>query len=166
MKKWMYAAAALIGVALLARLPHPAKDIAELKPVRAVYLYMGGARLCMETDTGDSGSGRTLTEAAERMKAAADGEIFLDTAEFLILGPGVTVEADFFDLLRPDCRVARTEGRPELETVSEFLSIHKPEQTLRELRAERSRICNENSIPSGSWRQWLRRWPSSPAPAG
>ena len=58
MKKWLYLAAALTAVGILSRLPHPAKDIAKLKPVRAVYLYMELEKLHIETDTGDSGSGR------------------------------------------------------------------------------------------------------------
>lgn len=166
MKKWLYPAAVLAAVGILARLPHPAKDIAELKPVQAVYLYMDGAALHIETDTGDLGAGQTLTEAAQNMRAASDGEIFLDTARFLILDPEVPIAEDFFNLLRPGCRVALSEVRPDLETVSDYLSIHKPERALKDLRAERSRRCIENSIHSGSWRQWPGRWRNFPAQAG
>ena len=92
MKKGLYLAALLAAVGILSRLPHPARDIADLKPVRAVYLYIDGRGISIETDTGDSGSGRDLGEAADDLRAKADGEIFLDTAQFLLLDPRVPVD--------------------------------------------------------------------------
>ena len=135
MKKWLFLAAALTAAGLLARLPHPSRDIAKLKPVRAVYLYMDHETLCIETDTGDSGSGRTLTDACGDLKSKADGEIYLDTAEFLLLAPDVSITQDFFTLLRPDCRVVCTSAVPDLKTVTDYLSAHTPKMTLTELRA-------------------------------
>ena len=135
MKKWLYLAAALTAVGILSRLPHPAKDIAKLKPVRAVYLYMESEKLHIETDTGDSGSGKTLAEAYSNMRSGADGEIFLDTAEFLILDPAICVTEDFFRLLRPACKVVYSERRPDLKAVSDYLTIHTPKTTLAHLRA-------------------------------
>jgi len=169
-KKWLYLAGALAAVAILSRLPHPARDIAELKPVRAVYLRMESGKLVIETDTGDRGTGQSLSEAAADMKARADGEIFLDTAEFLLMDPGVPVTEDFFTLLRPDCKVAAVSVPPDLKTIPDYLTAHPPKTTLAKLRAavysERSRQCIKNSIPSGSWRRWQHRWPISPAAAG
>ena len=135
MKKWLYLAAALTAVGILTRLPHPARDIAKLEPVRAVYLYLDAQTLRIETDTGDSGSGLTLAEAYADMKSRADAEIFLDTAEFLLLDPNVPITKEFFDLLRPDCKVAFTEAHPDLKTVSDYLAIHTPKTTLAKLRA-------------------------------
>lgn len=135
MKKWLYPAAVLAAIGLLARLPHPAKDIAKLKPVRAVYLSMDGGKLSIETDTGDSGSGRTLAEAAADMRSGADRELFLDTAEFLILAPDVPITGEFCRLLRPGCRVVCARKKPDLNTVSDYLAIHTPEKTLAQLNA-------------------------------
>ena len=135
MKKWLYLAAVLTAVGILSRLPHPAKDIAKLKPVRAVYLYMELEKLHIETDTGDSGSGTTLAEAYSDMRSGADGEIFLDTAEFLILDPAICVTEDFFRLLRPACKVVYSERKPDLKAVSDYLAIHTPKTTLAHLRA-------------------------------
>ena len=135
MKKWLYLAAALTAIGILSRLPHPAKDIAKLKPVRAVYLYMELEKLHIETDTGDSGSGRTLSEAYSDMRSGADGEIFLDTAEFLMLDPSVPVTEEFFRLLRPTCKVVYSERKPDLKAVSDYLAIHPPKTTLAHLRA-------------------------------
>lgn len=135
MKKWLYPAAALAAVAVLSRLPHPATDIARLKPVRAVYLYLDRGGLSMETDTGDSGSGADLTEAYLDMRSRADGEIFLDTAEFLILDPSVQITDAFYGVFRPTCAVVRIESKPDMETVCGYLSAHRCETTLAYLRA-------------------------------
>ena len=96
MKKWLIPAAVLAAVAIFSRLPHPARDIADLKPVRAIYIHMEGRTLHIETDTGDSGAGGDLSEAHEALRAEADGEIFLDTAEFLILDPEVPITGEIF----------------------------------------------------------------------
>ena len=115
-------------------MPHPARDIAKLEPVRTVCLFREDEALSIETDMGDCGSGPNLRAAYSDMKSKADGEIFLDTAEFLILGPGVGVTEDFYDLLRPSCKVCICETRPDLETVSGYLRIHQPEMDLAHLR--------------------------------
>lgn len=133
MKKWLYAAA-LLALGLLTRLPHPARDIAKLEPVQLVYIYKEMDHLCIETDTDHRGAGRDILEAAADLRSKADGEIFLETAEFLLLEEDVTVTVDFFTLLRPGAGVVYTRERPDLTAAAEYLSIHPPEHTLRELR--------------------------------
>ena len=135
MKKGLLLAAVLAAIGLIARLPHPARDVAKLKPVRAVYFCLDGGGLHIETNTGDSGTGPTLTDAYRDMRSKADGELFLDTAEFLILEPDVPITADFWDLLRPACKVTFTVSGPDMETVSDYLAVHPPALTLAELRA-------------------------------
>ena len=134
MKKWLLLTALLMAVAVLSRRPHPARDVAKLEPVQTVYVYLKGGNLCIETDTGAKGTGKTLTEAANHMKASASGEIFLDTAEFLLLGPAIPITEEFHTLLRPTCTVTFTTATPDLQAVSEFLSVHTPKRTLLELR--------------------------------
>ena len=135
MKKWLIPAIVLGAVAVVSRLPHPARAIADLKPVRAVYIHMEGRTLHIETDTGDSGTGADLTEACADLRSKADGEIFLDTAEFLLLDPKVPITEAVDSLLRPDCRVMFTDAPPDLEKAAVYLSQHPPELTLARLRA-------------------------------
>ena len=136
MKKWLYLLGALAAVGILSRLPHPARDIAELKPVQAIYLYKDGGKLCIETDTGDVGTGRNLPEAATDLSANADGEIFLDTAEFLILDRQIAIDLSFYQYLRPGCGVCYADEPPDLAAAVEFLSAHPPQITLAHLRPE------------------------------
>lgn len=134
MKKWLLLAALLTAVAILSRRPHPARDVAKLEPVQTLYVYMNGVELSIETDTGAKGTGKTLTEAAADMKANASGEIFLDTAEFLLLHPTVPITEEFHTLLRPTCKVTFTTATPDLQAASGYLSVHKPPVTLSQLR--------------------------------
>lgn len=136
MKKWLVFAAAVTAVAILSRRPHPARDVARLEPVQAVYIYQKNGTLCIETDTGAAGSGKTLTEAAADLKASASGEIFLDTAEFLLIDPEVTITTDFHTLLRPTCGVTFTHATPDLQAAADYLTIHQPFVTLLELRTK------------------------------
>ena len=136
MKKWLVFAAVVTSVAILSRRPHPARDVARLEPVQAVYIYQKNGTLCIETDTGAAGSGYTLTEAAADLKASASGEIFLDTAEFLLIDPEVTITADFHTVLRPTCGVTFTTAPPDLQATADYLTIHQPSVTLLELRAK------------------------------
>ena len=136
MKKWLVFAAAVTAVAILSRRPHPARDVARLEPVQAVYIYQKNGTLCIESDTGAAGSGNTLTEAAADLKASASGEIFLDTAEFLLIDPEVTITADFHTLLRPTCGVTFTHATPDLQAAADYLTIHQPFVTLLELRTK------------------------------
>ena len=137
MKKWLYPAV-FLAAAILSHLPHPAVDIARLDPVRAIYLYMDGAELTIETDSGDSGTGADLEAAYAALRANAHREIFLDTAEFLILAPDVPISEDFYELLRPTSLVVFSDKKPNLETISDYLTIHPPEITLAHLRATKT----------------------------
>lgn len=135
MKKWILLAAAMTAAGIFVRLPHPARDIARLEPVQTLYFYMEGDVLHMEADTGAAGSGASLEEAAADMKAKAAAEIFLETAEYVILSPEVTVTEAFFEILHPSSHVCRAEVKPDLTAAAEYLDIHTPETTLADLRA-------------------------------
>lgn len=135
MKRWGYLLAALAAVGFLSRLPHPAEDIAKLEPVQLVYIHMEEGLLRLETDTGAAGSGKTLSEAAENMKQTAPAEIFLETAEYLILSEDVAVTEEFYTLLRPACRVVITNQKPDLQQTAQYLSVHQPGLTLARIRA-------------------------------
>lgn len=136
MKKWLFLAAAVAAVAILSHRPNPARDVARLEPVQAVYVCQKGGNLCIETDTGAMGCGDTLAEAASDLKTGASGEIFLDTAEFLLLAPDVSLTREFHTLLRPTCRVVWTAAQPDLQAAAAYLSIHPPKQILAQLRPE------------------------------
>lgn len=136
MKKWLWLILAAAALAVLSRLPHPAQDIAKLDPVQAVYIDMEGDFYRIRTDTGDQGRGESLTEAETQLRANASGEVYLETAEYLILDPDVPITEELFAILHPDCRVCFSEEEPDLPAAAEYLSVHKPDLRLAHLRTE------------------------------
>lgn len=138
MKKWLLYAALIGAVALLAAKPSAGTDIGMLQPVQVVCLSRTGDDVSVQTDTGDWGTGKNLRAAVEHMKAGAAGEVFLDTADHLLLSPDcqdLLSEAD--GLLRPSCTVCYMEGQPDLERIGQFLRHHTPAITLMGYRAGR-----------------------------
>lgn len=134
MKKLLYLTAAFAALAILSRQPHPAQDIADLDPVQTVYIHMEEGRFHIQTDTGDHGSGESITTAETDLRANASKEVYLDTAEFLILDPDVPLTADLFTILHPDCRVCLSGSEPDLATASAYLTTHTPTLRLAHLR--------------------------------
>ena len=134
MKKWLLLPG-LLAAGLLLRLPHPARDIARLEPVRAVYLYRYDGLTTIETDTGTTGTGPDLESAYADLRNNADREIFLDTAQFLILDPYVPITEPIFEIFRPDCKVVITDLRADLKKAHDYLSQHPPKQNLARIRA-------------------------------
>lgn len=149
MKKWFWPVG-LLAAGFLLRLPHPARDIARLEPVRTVYLYQKDGLTTIETDTGTTGTGADVETAYADLRYNAHREIFLDTAEFLILAPDVTITDVFYELLRPTTRVVFSNEKPNLETISDYLTIHSPERTLAHLRATKTQPSELSTKPERS----------------
>lgn len=80
MKKWVLALAALIWFT-----PVKGTDVGKLLPVELVSLRREGGKLRADTDTGDFGMGMTLEETMKDLRRKAPGEIFLETADYLLL---------------------------------------------------------------------------------
>ena len=111
-------------------------DVGKLLPVQVVMVSRDEEKVVVQTDTGDFGVGDTLTAAVEDMKASAPGEIFLETAEHLLLAPAcMDVLEDAAALLRPSCTLCLVEGEPDMEKLGDFLKLHAPSVTLMEYKA-------------------------------
>ena len=147
MKKWLWLSAAFIAVAVVGTKPSAGKDVAKLQPVQVVCLSRSGDDITVWTDTGDWGAGATLKAAVENMKMAATGEIFLETADYLLLTPDCrAVLGDAGVFLRPSCSICLLEGEPDMERIGQFLELHAPEVTMMEYRAGRHRLQTLKTI--------------------
>lgn len=124
--------AALWGIP---RLSHPATDIGRLEPVKAVRLTVQQGIVRLETDTGAFGTGITLEEAVENLRKAETDEVFLDTADYLLVSGNLSEHWQVvFALFRPTCQVCAAEGEMDLAEAAEYLDMHSPEQTLGQIR--------------------------------
>lgn len=90
----------------------------------------------METDTGDFGIGDSLKAALTDMKRSASAEIFLDTADYLIVSPGcVDLLPAMMQYLRPSCAVCMEDGETDMKQIGMYLQQHSPDITLMHYRA-------------------------------
>ena len=127
----------LIGAAawLMGRLPHPAVDIGKLEPVEVVLLTATDQGIRMETDTGTWGEGETLEDAVTALKQADSGEVFLDTAEkVLIRGDMTDYWAEIWAHFRPAAQVCLVRDEVDLQEAADYLTMHPTGLTLGKLR--------------------------------
>ena len=137
MKRWtlyiiVYALAALLGGNLFR-----GTDVAKLSPVEAVWVSAKAGRVQIETDMGDVGVGSNATKALENMKATAQGQIFLETADYLIVEQGnESLITQMQKILRPTCSVCVAAEKPDLRQAAVFLNAHEPEVTMKLLKSK------------------------------
>lgn len=113
MKRFLLLAAALGTVVFFARVEPSGQNIGSLQPVQVLVVSAGGD-IRLKSDTGDEGFGDSVASALEKMRASASGEVFLDTADYLLISDAALL-AEIEPYLRPSCRVCLFEGEPELK---------------------------------------------------
>ena len=104
-------------------------DIGQLQPVEVVQLYEKNGLLILKTDTGDMGWGLTVDEAVRKLKETTPGQIYLDTADYLLIEEGVEAS---IPALRPYLKRRTTmafgpEG-VDLQETAEYLRVHRPSE--------------------------------------
>ena len=76
---------AAASVVSLCMLPSTGTDAAKLLPAQVLMIAQKDGRITVESDNGASGSGATLPDALAAMRESAEGTLFLDTAEHIVL---------------------------------------------------------------------------------
>ncbi|MBQ9168331.1 MAG: hypothetical protein IJX67_08005 [Oscillospiraceae bacterium] len=141
MKRIALFAAALAAVLFLGK-SKDRTDIAKLKPVEVVRVSCIENQVRLETDTQNIGKGNNIREAVADLEKTAAGMIFLDTADFLLIGAGGEgYVLQLKDFLRPGCLICQEYGTEDLQKAAAYLRIHKPDLTLLEYEA------GEKTIP-------------------
>lgn len=140
MKKYgMLALALLAALAVSGAGAGKAVDAAELVSVQLLCIDAQEGTIRLKTDTGDTGSGKTMDEALADLKAGCAGQLFTQTATHVLLtsrawylAPQVCVNAQ----LRPAARVYRVNGEAgKTEALLAFLQAHPGTLTLSRMRA-------------------------------
>ena len=153
MKKWLWCLGIIAAIAALSVNSSAGQDIGKLQPVQTVCLTRQNGVVILRTDTGDAGAGETLTAAVENMRSAAVGEIFLETADYLLLAPGCQdLLPEAMDLLRPSCGLCLMEGEPDMEKLGQFLQLHAPDATLMRYRTG---LCSLQTLKTEDGRMTL-----------
>ncbi len=131
----------LAAVILLGGKGGTGTDIAQLRPVEVVVVGQKDGQIRIQTDTGDGGIGPDVTMAIDNLKNTAPAEIFLDTAEYLLIERECLGELpNLMNHLRPSCGVCILEGEPDLEQTARYLNIHPPKVTLSRYQAGERRL--------------------------
>ncbi len=136
MKRWGVYVAGILVLVLLGGTPFSKSDVAKLQPVELLRISKRGETIQVETDTGDRGKGESLSAAFADLKETTAGDVFLDTADYLIVtADTLPLLPQLAEILRPGCGVCVEQGETELQTAAAFLSAHSPKATLRDCRA-------------------------------
>lgn len=122
----------LLGVALvLLLLGRNGTDIGQLQPVEVVQLYEKNGLLFLETDTGDVGWGLTVDEAVKKLKETTPGQIYLDTADYLLIEDGL---GEYLPALRSYLKkgtgMAYGPEEVNLEDAVAYLRVHRPTENV------------------------------------
>ena len=136
MNEWVHYGLLFALIALFGGKSEQGSDVGKLQPVQVVRVSSDAGAVQIETDTGDFGSGISLKEALEDLEKTSSAEVFLDTADYLI----VTKECKgllsaLTRELRPSCAVCVEDGKTDMEQVAAFLEYHKPKVTLMHCKA-------------------------------
>ena len=122
----------LIGIITLL-IPVDRVDIGTLEPIQAVWLSTENGRIILITDTDDRGEGKTVKEALEKMKRSSTGNVYLDTAEFLLVSENAQAEiVSIKPYLKPSVRVCLFAGQMKLTDAAAYMDAHSVGLSLRE----------------------------------
>ena len=143
-----------IGLLLLVCfLPVDGTDVGKLIPVEVIAISESDGMITVRTDTGDQGTGKDLPTAFANLKDSASGVIYLDTAEYVLLEPGVEGFVDTAEpYLKGDTKVCTAQEGIPLETIANYLSVHHPGVRLEEVREVVEIPC----ITEENGRYWIQ----------
>ena len=150
MKKAIIDVSAVVLVCALDILPFTGTDVAKLQPVEVLIVQQVGNQFLVCTESGLSGYGESIPLALDDLKLTASGEVFLDTAEYLLLTARCLDEIGIlWQYLRPACQVYLLEGEGEFMNLAKYLESHPSDTTLLDcMRKEREipRLVIQNEV--------------------
>ena len=143
-----------------AQLPKTGTDAAKLLPAQTLVFSAADGEIRVESDTGASGSGKTLAAALEQMERSAEGTLFLGTAEYLVLTKGTqALLADLYEepRLRPAAKPVLCGAETiNAEQADAILQAHPTQLTLAQayaaaLRGETVQLHTLRPVQEGGW---------------
>ena len=118
----------LIYVGILAALlaaPVRPSNIGQLHPVQVVSIYKDSNWVVIETDTEDRGIGGSALQALQNLKDTTSGNIYLDTAEYLLLTNDTQEEVEALRTeLKKSVQLCMCAKQVDLAEAGKYLSVH------------------------------------------
>ena len=127
----------VIVLALTLLAPVTRLDVAKLRPVEVIYIYKENGQVVLKTDTEDMGVGADAVQALADMRNTSPAVIYLDTAEFLLIGKNANEEAEKLrPELKKDVRLCEAVGEIDLPLAAKYLTVHGDLPTFRAWNAD------------------------------
>lgn len=109
-------------------------EIGRLIPVEVVAVDTADNLVRIETDTGNVGVGKSFQEAYGNLRETASGNIYLDTACWLILSEGDAINVEAVkEYLKGNVGVCLGASKIDLTQVGAYLSAHRPAVRLKQM---------------------------------
>ena len=139
MKRWiLWGCAAALAVLLK---PAQGIDIGKLQPVELVQVYREEGNIVIETDAGDLGRGEKLEDALKNLKRTTPAEVFLETADFLLLTEETRdMLPELAGILRPGTEGFLILEPVDGETAAQYLENHSLGSTIQTIQSEKRRL--------------------------
>ena len=147
MRKWLTAAAVCGVLALVSSaMPFQGRDVAQLIPVEALVISMEEGTIIL--DGGDCcGMGETWEAAWEDLHRGAEGTVFLNTAEYVVLTDTAMQLLEtvvWNENLRPAAEIYGAQGvRSDPKEVASYLNGKQTGSTIQQLRSD---LVNTHSV--------------------
>lgn len=140
MRKW-FVIIVLAFFWISIRAPFEKTDVAKLSPVSALVFSRKDGCLRISSDLGDLGIGGSLEEALVDMELTCPSVIFLDTVEYLLIGPGSVETEELAEYFRSGAYVLRCGPNTDPAKAVEYLKSRNGNVTLRDVE------MNEKQMP-------------------
>lgn len=115
---------ALILVSLLF-VPLHRVEIANLEPIKAVWMYMENSNIVLTTDTENKGSGVTVEMALSDMREKSPGILYLDTAQFLFVSDSAQKNIPAIgSFVKGNIRLCKWGGQGNIKTAVKYADSH------------------------------------------
>lgn len=131
-------------------------DVAQLQPIEVIYICKEENAVLLQTDTDDLGIGKDARAALANMKDTSPAVIYLDTAEYLVIGPGGEEAAEQLNgILKGSVQLCATDEKINLKVLAQYLPVHgklpefsqwKAGQELPVLHLENERIKMSKNV--------------------
>lgn len=121
----------IVIISMADMLPFMGTDVAKLHPIEVLIVQRNNDILSISTDSGITGFGEDVSRALSDLKLVAPGEVFLETANYVLLSPDCLDVIDtLFGYIRPACQIYLFEGEGDWSQASEYLESHPSKATL------------------------------------
>ena len=132
MKNWIYM---FLLAATAIFLPTRGTDVGELLPVELITVTREDGVVVVAADTGDAGRGDTIAEAMKDLRGGASGEVFLETADYLLLSEDFWGSQESLSgWFRPGTLVYAVKEQVDAEKAAEYLRCRTGGVPLNRLR--------------------------------